>query len=100
DERDATLGSRERWTVNWFRLSRASAAFFAVTIAFGLLTYSFIGCDGIVESPICPFEDIVQRIVEPENMPGASAYGLGVLAVAVTWLLAAHFYYIRIFAQL
>lgn len=100
EDRAATLGSREAWPINWFRLSRAFATFLVGTIAFGVLVYSTVGCDSPLAGGLCTADEVYDGTTELLGLDNGTALRLGVLGVAMTWLLVAHMYYCRIFAQL
>jgi serine/threonine protein kinase len=100
EDRAATLGSRETWPINWFRFSRAFVTFLVGTIASGVLVYSTVGCDSPFGGGLCTADDLYEGTTELLGLDNGTVLRLGVLAVAVTWVLAGHLYYVRIFAQL
>jgi hypothetical protein len=61
---------------------------------------STVGCDSPIAGGLCTADEIYEGTTELLGLDNGTALRLGVLAVALTWVLAAHLYYCRIFAQL
>jgi hypothetical protein len=97
-ERAATLGSRERWTVNWLRASRYAAGVIG-SVLVGLIAFWTVGCDvPFLGVWLCDLDAAVDTLFPPGETD--TVYRVTVVAVALSWLLAAHHYYVRIFALL